>query len=169
MIREVDGPSGPGIEFFFPTERTRHMAKTITKDLPVIITEAERESIMADLATHAFERANLEAKIADLKARAKSETMQIAEWTKTLRDGKRTRPVRCEERLVFETNTCQLVRLDTGDVVHEEPMTADQRQVQLIPEDGAPKRRMRAVKKTGEAPALAAEPNEDGEFVPGTH
>lgn len=140
------------------------MAKKITKDLEVEITAEERETLMGAVAVHAFERANLEAKVADLKALAKVEADAIAAKSETLRTGKETRPVKCEERLVFETNTCELVRLDTMEVVHREPMTADQRQVQLIPEDGAPKRRLRAVKNP--EPVLADKPNEDGEFVP---
>lgn len=172
MIREVTGPDGVvGLEFHFPaTERTRHMAKTITKDLEVEITASERAVLMVAVGEHAFERANLEAKVADLKALVKVEAEAIAKKSTTLRTGKETRPVQCEERLVFETNTCELVRLDTGAVVHREPMTADQRQLPIIPEEGAPKRRLRSVKKPDETPpVLAAEPNEDGEFVPETH
>lgn len=144
--------------------------KKISKDLEVEITTAEREALMSAVAVHAYERANLEAKVAELKALVKVEAEAIATKSTTLRSGKETRPVRCEERLVFETNTCELVRLDTNEVVHREPMTADQRQLLIVPEEGAPKRRLRSVKKPDDGPVtLAAEPNADGEFVPETH
>ena len=57
---------------------------------------------------------------------------QIHGLAKMIREKTETRMVQCQKRFVLEGNRVEVVRLDTGAVVEERAMTAEERQLRLV-------------------------------------
>lgn len=117
------------LEERFPTRK-------VTKAIEVDLTDAE-------IADKGRVLAGLEKEIEAAKSLLKEECARLRSEVKVLEarracvageiaNGKGSVDVECEERLVFETNALQTVRLDTGEVVHERALSAAERQGELF-------------------------------------
>ena len=107
----------------------------IVRQLPVGLTQEEVEvrraavvrllgEIDIEKADHAREKHAHKERIADLQGALDSKLKQVRERAEV-------RAVRCRERPSFETNSVVTYRCDTGEVIEERPMTAEQRQLEL--------------------------------------
>lgn len=75
--------------------------------------------------------------IGRLKAKIELLSERKSELRKVVRLGEEVRPVKCRRSFLIEQNTVREVRLDTGEVVRERAMTAQERQPRLpgMPDD----------------------------------
>lgn len=116
----------------------RFPTRKITKSIEIPLTDAE-------VADKGRVLAGLEKEIEAAKSLLKEECARLRSEVKVLEarratvageiaNGKGSVDVECEERLVFETNALQTVRLDTGEIVHERALTAAERQMSLLDE-----------------------------------
>lgn len=114
----------------------RFPTRKVTKAIEVDLTDAE-------IADKGRVLAGLEKEIEAAKSLLKEECARLRSEVKVLEarracvageiaNGKGSVDVECEERLVFETNALQTVRLDTGEVVHERALSAAERQGELF-------------------------------------
>jgi len=117
----------------------RFPTRKVTKAIEVDLTDAE-------IADKGRVLAGLEKEIEAAKALLKEECARLRSDVKLLEarratvageiaNGKGSVDVECEERLVFETNSLQTMRLDTGEVVAERALTASERQLSLLDEE----------------------------------
>jgi len=114
----------------------RFPTRKVTKAIEVDLTDAE-------IADKGRVLAGLEKEIEAAKALLKEECARLRSDVKLLEarratvageiaNGKGSVDVECEERLVFETNSLQTMRLDTGEVVSERALSAAERQGELF-------------------------------------
>ena len=114
----------------------RFPTRKVTKAIEIDLTDAE-------IADKGRVLAGLEKEIEAAKSLLKEECARLRSEVKVLEarracvageiaNGKGSVDVECEERLVFETNALQTVRLDTGEVVSERALSAAERQGELF-------------------------------------
>ena len=117
----------------------RFPTRKVTKAIEIDLTDAE-------IADKGRVLAGLEKEIEAAKSLLKEECARLRSEVKVLEarratvageiaNGKGSVDVECEERLVFETNSLQTMRLDTGEVVAERALTASERQLSLRDEE----------------------------------
>lgn len=120
----------------------RFPTRKVTKAIEVPLTDAEvadkgrvlaglEKEIEAAKSLLKEECARLRSDVKQLEARRATVAGEIA-------NGRGSIDVECEERLVFETNALQTVRLDTGEVVHERALSPSERQLSLLDETAVP-------------------------------
>lgn len=100
-------------------------AKTFTIDLPVKLTDAER--VTASTA-NGIRRRELDARKAACKAVAddiRADEKKLHGDVLLQEQGEALRPVLCKEQIIFEQNTAQTVRLDTGEIVADQTRALD--------------------------------------------
>lgn len=118
------------------------MSRRYEKDLPVRLTATETAEKSRELANKSIRAAHVETKIEDIKSEAKDqikmlkETLaelrgQVKELAHSIRKGEIVRPVLVEARVATDNSKAEIIRLDTGEVVEERPLTEDDRQMEL--------------------------------------
>lgn len=109
--------------------------KTIEKELPVILTADERDQRGREMANvHHELTENAEAKKKATKVYADKEKAlkkRLSDLASAVRTGTEMRPVQCDEELEPRQNTRRLRRRDTGAVVEERALTAEERQLTM--------------------------------------
>lgn len=115
--------------------------RNFSQVLGVKLTADEKAAIAAQVAALDLKRDEQEAakKQASDKAKAEIELTetQMKELLACYRKGAVDREVECLETFLFDNNTVQVTRVDTGEVVSTRAMTTSERQLTLI--DDAPK------------------------------
>lgn len=105
--------------------------KTFERDLEVSLTDAERLKRNEDLLEAMQARDDLKSQKSEatsqINASIKISEGRVKDLAIALRSGKEKRPVRCTERFLFETNTVEIVRADTGAVIEKRAMTPEER------------------------------------------
>ena len=114
---------------------------TIVRMLPCELDEQEVRRRQERLVTTLGEIEEQEEHFADLKREERSILKDLdgakGDLLKQIRERKETRAVECEELDVFEQNTRQVIRGDTGAVIEERAMTVEERQGDLdLGDDG---------------------------------
>lgn len=118
------------------------MSRRYEKDLPVKLSAVETAEKSKELANKSIRAAHVETKIEDIKNEAKDEIKmlketllelrgQVKELAHSIRKGEIVRPVLVEARIAPDNSKAEIVRLDTGEVVDERPLTEDDRQMEL--------------------------------------
>lgn len=109
--------------------------KRVTKEIAVQLTEVERRKAGEEIASLVL----LSQQIDDERraaAKASGEKLKeistrIRKRARAIRDGSELRMVDCIEREVFETNTVDTIRVDTGETVESRAMSTEERQESL--------------------------------------
>jgi hypothetical protein len=102
-----------------------------TRQLPVKLTDGELLSRGESLAIAELTASRLGEVRARITADIKVQSEQRARYAAVIEAGSEARPVRCVWRADFELGTLELVRSDTGEVVEQAPLTAQDRQLPL--------------------------------------
>lgn len=108
------------------------MGQKFKRALRVTLTPEEIQSKAGELADLMVEYSETESKrkadAASYSARLKSLDTQAQDIAQVIKAGEEERQVECEERRNFETSQIQIIRLDTGALVSERTMTAEEKQ-----------------------------------------
>lgn len=128
--------------------------KRIERELPVRLTDKLKEERLDELPPLINERTALETELAAFTTEKRKRLREIKKSEKEIAaavdGGVELRMVWCEERMIFSTNTIEVIRLDTKEVVERRPMTIDERQTAI---DVDPKAKKTRVKKGDPADA----------------
>jgi hypothetical protein len=110
----------------------------ITKELECPFTQDELRNLglslanaIGDLEALAQEKAEF---MADLKGRLKDAQAKVKLMAEKIRTGSEVRLVECRLEKDYLANAVRTYRTDTGELVEERPMTAEERQLFLVPE-----------------------------------
>jgi hypothetical protein len=102
-----------------------------TRELPVKLTNGELLQRGESLAIAELTASRLGEARARITADIKAQSEQRARLAAVIEAGCEARPVRCVWRPDFELGHLELVRGDTGEVVEQAPLTAQDRQLPL--------------------------------------
>lgn len=129
--------------------------KTIERELPIKLTEDGQEGRGHELAMIINERSAIETALAEFTTGKRKRLREIRKREKELASaieaGVELASVPCEERMIFSTNTVEVVRLDTKEVVERRPMTADERQTSIDVGAKAERKRIKGAKADADA------------------
>ena len=99
------------------------------------LTEKEKTELSAQIAKAISDRASAEAKLKEVSASIKAQIAQldaeISEKALQINNGYEYRNVECRMDKDYRLGTVTITRLDTGEVIRERPMTAEERQMEL--------------------------------------
>jgi len=99
------------------------------------LTEKEKTELSAKIAKAISDRASAEAKLKEVSASIKAQIAQldaeISEKALQINNGYEYRNVECRMDKDYRLGTVTITRLDTGEVIRERPMTAEERQMEL--------------------------------------
>lgn len=111
------------------------MTKSIQRNLPVLLTTDEKVDYGLNLAELHQDYGSVEIKKKDAADRFKNEldelNARISYFSRVIRSGEEWRNVDCQWRYIFDTNTKELMRMDTGEIVETAAITAEERQLLL--------------------------------------
>jgi uncharacterized FlaG/YvyC family protein len=99
------------------------------------LTEKEKTELSAKIAKAISDRSSAEAKLKEVSASIKAQIAQldaeISEKALQINNGYEYRNVECRMDKDYRLGTVTITRLDTGEVIRERPMTAEERQMEL--------------------------------------
>jgi uncharacterized FlaG/YvyC family protein len=99
------------------------------------LTEKEKTELSAKIAKAISDRASAEAKLKEVSASIKAQIAQldaeISEKALQINNGYEYRNVECRMDKDYRLGSVAITRLDTGEVIRERPMTAEERQMEL--------------------------------------
>ena len=99
------------------------------------LTEKEKTELSAQIAKAISDRASAEAKLKEVSASIKAQIAQldaeISEKALQINNGYEYRNVECRMDKDYRLGSVTITRLDTGEVIRERPMTAEERQMEL--------------------------------------
>jgi len=99
------------------------------------LTEKEKTELSAKIAKAISDRASAEAKLKEVSASIKAQIAQldaeISEKALQINNGYEYRNVECRMDKDYRLGSVTITRLDTGEVIRERPMTAEERQLEL--------------------------------------
>jgi uncharacterized FlaG/YvyC family protein len=99
------------------------------------LTEKEKTELSAKIAKAISDRASAEAKLKEVSASIKAQIAQldaeISEKALQINNGYEYRNVECRMDKDYRLGGVTITRLDTGEVIRERPMTAEERQLEL--------------------------------------
>ena len=99
------------------------------------LTEKEKTELSAKIAKAISDRAGAEAKLKEVNTSIKAQIAkleaEISEKALQINNGYEYRNVECRMEKDYRLGTVTLTRLDTGEVIRERPMTAEERQMEL--------------------------------------
>ena len=110
--------------------------ETLIKEyLKCHLTEKEKTELSAKIAKAISDRASAEAKLKEVSASIKAQIAQldaeISEKALQINNGYEYRNVECRMDKDYRLGSVTITRLDTGEVIRERPMTAEERQMEL--------------------------------------
>jgi hypothetical protein len=109
--------------------------KIITRRLPVALTTEEQVNFGRQLADLHNEYTTIEigkkAATDHFKGQMERLDGRISYAVEVLRANQEYRSVECKWRYLFDTNTKELLRMDTGDIVEVAPIEAEERQLMI--------------------------------------
>lgn len=121
------------------TTKKRELIETKKEDLPVEITDKERQERSLALARKIAERTrqddDAKRTAADQSARKKTITAEINRLADVVSSGKEVRPVEVKVWGDFKTSTVVEERSDTGEMLRERAMRSEERQTEIAPPD----------------------------------
>ncbi len=107
----------------------------IKEYLKCLLTEKEKTELSAKIAKAISDRACAEAKLKEVSASIKAQIAQldaeISEKALQINNGYEYRNVECRMDKDYRLGSVTITRLDTGEVIRERPMTAEERQMEL--------------------------------------
>ena len=107
----------------------------IKEYLKCLLTEKEKTELSAKIAKAISDRASAEAKLKEVGASIKAQIAQldaeISEKALQINNGYEYRNVECRMDKDYRLGSVTITRLDTGEVIRERPMTAEERQMEL--------------------------------------
>lgn len=112
-----------------------NLTKPINRNLPVPLTTPEKVEYGRNLAHLHSDYTKLE-----IDKKASADTFKyslealdgrISHLAGVIRAGEEDRQVECRWRYLFETNSKELIRMDTGEIVETATITAEERQLML--------------------------------------
>jgi hypothetical protein len=99
------------------------------------LTEKEKTELSAKIAKAISDRASAEAKLKEVSASIKAQIAQldaeISEKALQINNGYEYRNVECRMDKDYRLGSVSITRIDTGEVIRERPMTAEERQMEL--------------------------------------
>ena len=99
------------------------------------LTEKEKTELSAKIAKAISDRASAEAKLKEVSTSIKAQIAQldaeISEKALQINNGYEYRNVECRMDKDYRLGSVTITRLDTGEVIRERPMTAEERQMEL--------------------------------------
>jgi uncharacterized FlaG/YvyC family protein len=99
------------------------------------LTEKEKTELSAKIAKAISDRASAEAKLKEVSASIKAQIAQldaeISEKALQINNGYEYRNVECRMDKDYRLGSVTITRVDTGEVIRERPMTAEERQMEL--------------------------------------
>ena len=99
------------------------------------LTEKEKTELSAKIAKAISDRSSAEAKLKEVSASIKAQIAQldaeISEKALQINNGYEYRNVECRMDKDYRLGSVTITRLDTGEVIRERPMTAEERQMEL--------------------------------------
>lgn len=113
---------------------------TETRTCDVQLTEAERAARGNEMSECELAIETLKSERSELSRRVRDREKRRNELGHVLERGTESREVTCEWVPVFAQNVLRLCRADTGEIVEERAMTAEDRQGQMfaVPDDDVP-------------------------------
>jgi len=106
--------------------------------LKCLLTEKEKTELSAKIAKAISDRTSAEAKLKEVSASIKAQIAQldaeISEKALQINNGYEYRNVECRMDKDYRLGSVTITRLDTGEVIRERPMTAEERQMELLGE-----------------------------------
>ena len=110
--------------------------EVLIKDyLKCLLTEKEKTELSAKIAKAISDRTSAEAKLKEVSASIKAQIAQldaeISEKALQINNGYEYRNVECRMDKDYRLGSVTITRLDTGEVIRERPMTAEERQMEL--------------------------------------
>jgi len=103
--------------------------------LKCLLTEKEKTELSAKIAKAISDRTSAEAKLKEVSASIKAQIAQldaeISEKALQINNGYEYRNVECRMDKDYRLGSVTITRLDTGEVIRERPMTAEERQMEL--------------------------------------
>jgi len=116
----------------------------IKKDRRFLMTKLTADEVAAaadDVARYLDDLTGLEAELTTVKSQFKARIEQceanIAAKARLVREKKEIRPVDVEERYDMTECTLTVVRLDTGELIEERPLTGNEKQMKITELDGS--------------------------------
>ncbi len=115
---------------------TRIVTRSLTKPLPVKLTDAEVLKYGRDAARAISDKERIESDFDSVKAEYKGNIAEqqaiVSKLSPRIHSGIETREVECEEEKNWNNSTVTLRRLDTDEVIDCRPMREDEKQMELI-------------------------------------
>jgi len=104
--------------------------------LKCILTEGEKREIAQNLAVAVMSRDEAEGGLKSAQTQFKSKIAlheaELISLAEKLRSGFEMRNIECEISGDYKLGTVTIIRLDTGEIIRERPMTKDERQNKLF-------------------------------------
>ena len=110
--------------------------EVLIKDyLKCLLTEKEKTELSGKIAKAISDRTSAEAKLKEVSASIKAQIAQldaeISEKALQINNGYEYRNIECRMDKDYRLGSVTITRLDTGEVIRERPMTAEERQMEL--------------------------------------
>jgi hypothetical protein len=132
---------------------------TVTRSLPVMLTEDELLARGDALEKELGKLDECEERKKTEVAKINKDMALIEEGIRKLRSSIRLRTedreVECTDRKDWDNHTVQTIRLDTGEIIDERPMTSAERQMSLIQNGAEQRGSLLVMKGDGETKASA--------------
>ncbi len=118
------------------TKETKDVTQEIIKEyLKCLLTEKEKTELSARIAKAISDKASIEARLKEVTASLKAEIAkcdaEIADAALQINTGSQYKNVDCQIERNYRLGTVTITRLDTGEIIRERPMTAEERQMTL--------------------------------------
>ena len=111
--------------------------QTLFKEVRYKFTQEEMKTIAQEMAEAVSRLDNLEEELQEVRAGFKEKMAKAQKTVKQcaakIRSGWELRTIECRLEKEFATNTVRIYRQDTGELVEERAMTAEERQLALLP------------------------------------
>jgi len=106
--------------------------KVVTKQLLCSLDENDILERGKELANVQLEKDRLEENVKAMKGRIKSAEFDIGRLSRAVKDGEEERDINCRWQFDFGLGVKRLLREDTGEIVEESDLTADERQQSMF-------------------------------------
>ena len=110
---------------------TNKSTEVVKRDLPVELNAAEKLDFGEKMADAELSIAALKKEMEPLKAAVKDHAAERARLAECIDSGTEERQVNCKWIETIEENVTRLIRQDTGDVVEERALSAEEREQSL--------------------------------------
>lgn len=124
MIKNNNEEADPSVRIY--KEKKPLECQLTDPELKILSKELADEFYMRSLAEHRLEKVR-----AEIKGEIAAHNEKIERCITLIKSEKETRPVEVKITLDFKTGMKTILRLDTGEIIREQKLTDDERQLEL--------------------------------------